>query len=153
MARPCKPASVLTDKSQTKAEIEQRDKIEKKIRGEKVNLTPPKSLTADQKKIFKKIVSLLKDSDILGTLDVYLLETTAIAIDRLHKIEEQINQDINLLKDSAMMSAKDKYTKDFFRCCNELGLSPQSRAKFANIVQSKTEDPLLKVLSELTKDD
>ncbi len=153
MARPCKPASVLTDKSQTKAEIEQRDKIEKKIRGDKVRLSPPSNLTDEQKKIFKRIVSVLKDSEILGNLDVYLLETTAIAIDRLHKIEQKINYDINLLSDSALMSAKDKYTKDFFRCCNELGLSPQSRAKFANMVQSKTEDPLLKALNELNQND
>ena len=39
--------------------------------------------------------------------------------------------------------------KDFFRCCNELGLSPQSRAKLANInVQAaqQEEDPLLTLL-------
>ena len=47
------------------------------------------------------------------------------------------------------MSAKDKYTKDLFRCCSELSLSPQSRAKLGNInVQASkdNEDPLLKVL-------
>ena len=48
------------------------------------------------------------------------------------------------------MSAKDKYTKDLFRCTNELSLSPQSRAKIANInLQSDQEktDPLLKLLA------
>ena len=50
------------------------------------------------------------------------------------------------------MSAKDKYTKDLYRCCNELSLSPQSRAKLANInVQAKEEeqDPLLGLLREV----
>jgi len=39
--------------------------------------------------------------------------------------------------------------KTFYRCCNELSLSPQSRAKLGNInLQSKQEeeDPLLKVI-------
>ena len=47
------------------------------------------------------------------------------------------------------MNAKDKYSKDLYRCCNELSLSPQSRAKIANInTQSKEDDLLLKALTE-----
>ena len=47
------------------------------------------------------------------------------------------------------MSAKDKYTKSFFRCCNELCLSPQSRAKMANInLQGKEDSPLIKLLND-----
>ena len=58
-----------------------------------------------------------------------------------------INKDINKITDKQLLSAKDKYTKDLYRCCNELSLSPQSRAKLANInVQKQEEDPLLKVL-------
>lgn len=52
--------------------------------------------------------------------------------------------------DKEVLAAKDKYTKDFFRCCNELSLSPQSRAKLGNInlqVKQQQEDPLLKVLA------
>ena len=47
------------------------------------------------------------------------------------------------------MSAKDKYNKDFYRCCNELSLSPQSRAKFGSLslkAKEKEEDPLIKAL-------
>ena len=47
------------------------------------------------------------------------------------------------------MSAKDKYDKDFYRCCNELSLSPQSRAKIANINKEaidKEEDPVIRAL-------
>lgn len=68
---------------------------------------------------------------------------------RLQEIEKIINDDIEKLGDKSLMSAKDKYTKDLFRCCNELSLSPQSRAKLGNInVQASkdSEDPLLKVL-------
>ena len=154
MARPCKPASVLTDKSQTKAEIEERDKIEKQLRGDNTKLTPPKYLTAEQKKIFKEIVNLLKDSGVLGKLDTYILETTAIAIDRLHFIEKSINADNDLLNSTKFMASKDKYTKDFFRGCNELGLSPQSRAKIANISAEKnTSDPIVKTLKAAMEED
>lgn len=154
MARPCKPASVLTDKSQTKAEIEQRNKIEKQLRGESTNLTPPKYLSINQRKVFKQIVGLLKDSGILGKLDTYILETTAIAIDRLHFIETAINDDTEKLSDSRFMASKDKYTKDFFRGCNELGLSPQSRAKIANISAEKSQsDPLVETLTKAMEED
>ena len=48
------------------------------------------------------------------------------------------------------MSAKDKYTKDLYRCCSELSLSPQSRAKLANInISVKNENPLIKLLDSV----
>ena len=44
---------------------------------------------------------------------------------------------------------KSNYMKEFFRLCNELSLSPQSRAKLANInvgVEKEKQDPLLKII-------
>ena len=149
MARPCKPAKMLTDKSQTKDEISERDSIEKKLRGDKVTLTPPKHLSAEQKKTFRKIVKWLKDSEILGSADVNIIAVTAVAIERIREIEQMVNDKPQLLMNTALMGTKDRYTNDFFRGCNELGLSPQSRAKFANIrAAKKEEDPLMKLLSE-----
>lgn len=153
MARPCKPASLLTEKSQTKAEISEREAIEKKLRGEKAKITCPGDLSPSQKKIFRRIVKELAKSDILGTLDVYLLRQTAISIDRLQEIENMINEDPSLIFNVKLMASKDKYTKDFFRCCNELGLSPQSRAKFANLMAAKAEDPLVEALRNIDDDD
>ena len=148
MARPAKPASLLTDKSQTKAEIAERERIEKQLRGEKVRLTPPKDLSPEQKKIFRKIVSMLKESEVLGSADIYILTSTAIAIDRINTIEQMVNDDPRLLKNTALMGTKNRYSSEFFRGCNELGLSPQSRAKLANIKASKKEDdPLMKILA------
>jgi P27 family predicted phage terminase small subunit len=149
MARPTKSAKVLTDYSQTKEEIEGRIKAEEKLRGAADNISPPKHLNARQKKIFIFIVEELQASGILGNLDIYILGTCSIAIDRIQQIEKMINKDINNLLDKNLMSAKDKYMKDFFRCCNELSISPQSRAKLGNInfqVKAKEDDPLLKVL-------
>jgi phage terminase small subunit len=62
-------------------------------------------------------------------------------------METAINENTDLLNDKTFMASKDKYSKDFFRYCNELSLSPQSRAKLANInIQSNEVDPLLEVL-------
>lgn len=153
MARPCKPAKLLTDKSQTKAELSEREQIEKKLRGSKIKITCPSDLTSSQKKIFRRIVKELSESDILGSLDSYLLRQTAVAIDRLQAIEKMINEDADLLFNVKLMASKDKYSREFFRCCNELGLSPQSRAKFANLMAAKAEDPLLAALAADDDDD
>lgn len=149
MARPCKSAKLLTEYSQTKTEINQRIENESKLKGCCDKIMPPEYLSANQQKLFRYIVSELENSEILGNLDVYILATCVIAIDRLQTIEAMINTDINLLSDKNIMSAKEKYTKDLYRCCNELSLSPQSRAKMANInLQKSEENPLLKVLND-----
>ena len=128
MARPSKAVEVMS-KHLTKEEI--------KIRSE------------NQEKLFNFIIDELKASNILSNLDRFILTKCVIAIDRLQYIENIINKNVNAMLNKDLMSTKDKYDKDFFRCCNELCLSPQSRAKISNINQSvkdKEEDPLLKVL-------
>ena len=149
MARPSKPAQLLTSCSQTKEEIRIRKEQENRLKGGENRINPPTYLSKEQKKIFRNIVSELKASGILGNLDVYILAQCSIAIDRLQTIEAEINADSSLLRDTKLISSKEKYAKDFYRCCNELSLSPQARAKMANInLQQKQEqeDPLLKVL-------
>lgn len=149
MARPCKPASLLTECSQTKAEIQSRIDNEAKLRGDVTKIKAPKHLSKVQKKLFNDIVKKLDASQILSDKDTYLLAEFSISIDRLQEIERQINEEPSLLFDTSVMSSKDKYTKIFFRCCNELGFSPQSRAKIANInLQSKEENPLIKALMD-----
>ena len=71
------------------------------------------------------------------------------ALDRMQEIESRINQDPELIISDKLLQVKERYTKSFFRCCNELCLSPQSRAKMGNLnLQAKEENPLLKVLSD-----
>jgi P27 family predicted phage terminase small subunit len=149
LVRPSKSVKTMS-KNLTKEEIEVRTQMEEKLKGAADNISPPKHLNARQKKIFKYVVEELQASGILGNLDIYILATFAISIDRLQGIEKLINKDIEKLFDKDLMRAKEKYTKDFFRCCNELSLSPQSRAKLGNInfqVKAKEDDPLLKVLA------
>lgn len=136
-------------KNLTKEEIQKRKETEDKLKGASDNISPPAHLSLSQRKIFKYIVGELEASGILGNLDIYILATCSIAIDRLQAIEKTINEDFNMIFDKTLLSAKDKYTKDLFRCTNELSLSPQARAKIGNInfeKQKEQGDPLLKVL-------
>lgn len=151
MARPCKSVAVQADRSLNKDEIAARTRIEEKIKGNADKLKPPKYLTSSQKKIFKFILDNLKSSDILGNLDIYVLTECSICIDRMQEIEKRINARPESIDSPTLTAAKDKYTKAFFRYCNELCLSPQSRAKMANInsqTQKNEENPLLKLLME-----
>lgn len=149
MARPSKSVKTMS-KNLTKKEKEIRLETEEKLKGGANKISPPSYLNIRQKKIFEYIVKELKASEILGNLDIYILGICSTSIDRLEQIEKLINKDISNLLNKDLMSAKDKYTKDFFRCCNELSLSPQSRAKLGNInlqAKEKDEDILLKVLA------
>lgn len=150
IARPCKSAAVQAERSLNKDECAARTENEKKLKGAADKLRPPAYLTTPQKKIYKYIVSNLKASGILGNLDVYVLAECSICIDRMQELEKRINANPESIVSPSITAAKDKYTKAFFRYCNELCLSPQARAKMANInVQSQKEDnPLIKALME-----
>ena len=149
MARPCKSAKLLTECSQTKEEIQSRIENEEKLKGKSDNITPPDYLNDNQVDLFNYITSELEESKLLSNLDIYILSKCVIAIDRLQMIESKINKNLGLLLQSQFMSNKKNYDNDFFRCCNELSLSPQSRAKLGNInlmAQQDEEDPIKKAL-------
>jgi len=139
-----------TSKHLTHEERKARQEQENKLKGKADKLKPPTYLNSHQKKIFKYIVSELESSGILGNLDLYILTTVSIAIDRLQEIETMINEDITNAFSNNVIGAKKKYTDDLYRCCNELSLSPQARAKLGNInieTQKQKSDPLLQVLA------
>lgn len=139
MARPCKSAALLTEKSQTKAEIEDRKKHEAAMRGSGKSPSPPAWLTAEQRRLFRFIVKELEEAGILCRLDTWILQECVVAIDCLARIDRMMNEDESLIFDRDVLSARKKNTDILFRCCNELSLSPQSRAKIANIA-SKPDD-------------
>ena len=148
MARPAKAVNAKSSHD-TKQEITIRQEAEKKLRGGSDKLKPPSYLTTSQKKIFKYIVSNLEEAGILGNLDLYILSVSAVTIGNLIDLDAEINQCDDIALKLKMMQARDKYTKDFFRCCNELSLSPQSRAKLSivDVKASKaSKTPLLEAL-------
>lgn len=151
MARPTKSAKVLSECSQTKDEIRERIENEETLKGNSDRLIAPEELTENQKKIFNFILEELEESKLLGNLDLFILTNTCIAIDRLISIEYAINKNPSLQFRKEIMNNKKIYSSDFYRGCNELSLSPQSRAKLANInmnANNKKEDPLLKALRD-----
>jgi P27 family predicted phage terminase small subunit len=153
--RPTKPVNMQSGHL-TAQEIADRKNAENLLKGGKNNIKPPSYLSKNQKTLFRKIVAELKASDILGNLDVFILTQLSIAIDRLQTIESMINEDPDNLMNEKLMASKNKYSNDLYRCCNELGLSPQSRAKVGNTnLQKKKQDtdPLLMVLRGGKADD
>lgn len=148
MARPAK-ATGARSRHETKNESDSRQKIENAIRGEGGRPQAPQHLTKEQKRIFRSVVKELESSNLLGSLDTYILATFAIAVDRMTYIESAINENPKKLSDSGLMKAKEKYAKDYYRCCTELCLSPQSRAKYssAKMAAEKGQDALLSALS------
>ena len=77
------------------------------------------------------------------------LAECAVVIDRLQQLEMLINNNPELLTDKDIMAIRKGYTQDYFRLCNELGLSPQSCAKLGSLSLQKDQqnnDVLLKIL-------
>lgn len=150
MARPAKSVKVKTGALASEEEM-LRNGVEERLRGTPAEPEAPDYLTDDQKSIFRFIVDELRESEILGRLDVYTLEFTAIAISRLREINNRINRDPTLLSDASLQSARAKHQNDMWRGANELCLSPQARAKIGSLAAQaakQKEDPLLKVLME-----
>lgn len=147
MARPAKLIDTQS-RHNTKSEIEKRKKTENNLKGN-AQVKPPYKLTAAQRKIFNKIKNMFEKTELIGELDCYVIAEGAVVIDRLQQLEQMINNDPALLTDKDVMSIRKGYTQDFFRICNELSLSPQSRAKVGSIAANKAEeknDTLLQIL-------
>jgi P27 family predicted phage terminase small subunit len=148
MGRPAKSISTASG-ARTAKEIQIRKETEKRTRGKTDKLVPPSYLTKEQKDIYKYIVQNLKDAEILGNLDHYILSFTAVTIDKIIQIDRRINSTDDVAVESKLISARSTLAKDFFRCCNELTLSPQARAKIsiANVKAATEEkNPLLEAL-------
>lgn len=150
--RPAKPVSQLS-KNLTKEEKENREAVERITAGKSDKLKPPAYLTKDQKKIFKYIKTETEEAHIFGNLDVYVLTQAAINIDRLQKLDVMINEDAQLLLNTKVNTLQDKLFKQFGRICNELSLSPQSRAKLAIKAAESVGDKKKSILEMLADDD
>lgn len=148
MARPAKPIELQTAHN-TKSDIKQRKMAQNAIKGDCSAIVPPYRLSDSQLNIFNRIRDVYQKADLLGELDIYTLAECAVVIDRLQQIETKINDNPDLLLDKDVMSVRKGYTQDYYRLCNELGLSPQSRAKLGSLSLQKDKqdnDVLLTIL-------
>lgn len=154
MARPAKAIRAASG-ARTKEEIATRSQAEDALKGlngkKKVTITCPAYLTKDQKKIFNKIKNLLIDAGAAGSCDGWVMAFCAVAIDRVAEIDADANENIVRKTDKDTVTARSKYMADFYRCCNELCLSPQARAKLGVVAtksKAQEKDPLLAVLQD-----
>lgn len=155
MGRPAKPADAGTGKI-GKQEKSDRKNAENTLKGDAQKVQPAYKLTKNQRKIFNAIRKILDDAGVLGELDTYVLTATAVAADRIAEVDLQVNETPALMMDKDMAGIRGKYWSDFRQGCNELGLSPQARAKLGIVAaanKSKENDPLTQILTEDDADD
>ena len=149
-------------KSESKEQLKKREEIEKQLMGNSDNVKNiPVNLNDEEKIYYKWLVSEIEISGIITNLDIPLLEQTATCLwmmrvatdhirdkgqlisklDRLGNLEEKENPSIKILQ-----NCQTKYTT----FCNQLGLSPASRAALASKkVEEKenSENELFKILN------
>lgn len=150
MGRPAKALKTATG-ARTKETMARRQAKEDALRGGAVNVKCPAYLSEKQKYIFNKIKRLLLNAEVLGNVDGYVIAVCAVSIDRVREIDTGMNKGEAEISDKDRVLARSKYLSDFYRCCNELGLSPQARAKLGVLAAGKKKeekDPLLKALQE-----
>lgn len=155
MARPAKPADAGTGKIGKQAKNDRKN-AENTLKGDAKNVQPAYKLTKNQRKIFNAIRKILSDAGVLGELDTYVLTATAVAADRIAEVDAKVNDNPQLLMDKDMAGVRGKYWSDFRQGCNELGLSPQARAKLGIVAaanKAKESDPLAKILAGDDADD
>lgn len=153
MARP-RVSARINSMNMSNEERQRRIEAEDKLRGKSDCITAPGFLTDTQKTIFDNTVELMKGAEILSNRDVYILTIYSIAVDRITTIEQMINENSDLINNKGLLTAKRKYTDDYFRCMTELCLSPQSRAKMESLntkAKEEEEDILLQILASNSK--
>ncbi|KAK9680614.1 Phage terminase, small subunit [Popillia japonica] len=148
-ARPAKSTKTKTG-TITKEEQAAREAVESALQGGTDKLEPPEYLTSKQETIFDYLIEQLDESKMLGNLDLFILSQAAITIDRLERLNRKANDDPECIYETSFRQANTEAMKDFFRCCNELCLSPQSRAKLSisAVKSTETRQTLMDILNE-----
>lgn len=146
MARQARTATA-TKKHLTKAEKSKRQEIENII-AEDLPTEPPADLSEPRREIYSFIVSTLNDSGIIKKLDLEVIKQACITIDRLHQIDQLIDNDG--LINSKLLTAKNQLFTQFLKVADLLMMSPQSRAKLGAVSTRKQEkDPLIELLEDM----
>lgn len=161
MARAKKPASLKKGQSESLAEKKHRQEIEEALKGadDKV-FKVPAYLTKDEKLYYKFLIDNLEISGLLCNLDIPLLEQTSNCLYVMRQCDDAIRKEgiliqsfdkygnEKLIQNPAIKVKLDFMTK-YNQLCNQLGLSPSSRASLAGKqidAQQESEDPVLKLL-------
>lgn len=135
----------------TKEEIQNRKENQERLKGDSSRIIPNQKLNENEIIIFNSIKEEMKNSELLSNLDSYLLTQLAGAIDKLEYLDLALQKKPALIFNKEFKNSKKLYFDIFTKCCNELAMSPASRAKLANInsiVNKEQEDPVVKALGD-----
>ena len=153
MGRPAKPVAISSGKI-SKETKNKRKETEEKLRGDFQKVIPPDWLNERQRQVFEYVAGELAGGKIVSNVDVFVLTSFAVAVDRLEDIEKSINSKPDMIFDKSLLKAKARYTADFNTGIKELSLSPQARAKLGgiNIVAEKeNKDPVNELIERQKK--
>lgn len=143
MAGPRQPIELVVAKGKkhlTKSEIEQRKNSEVKANSDKIK--PPKNLTKDEKKEFKKIANELIEIGIMSNLDCNSLGMYIRAYENYVKVSDRlidIDPIDNFDEYNKLSILEDRYTKQCRSHAIDLGLTISSRCKL--VVPKPPEEP------------
>lgn len=153
MARPRKTLAA-TKKNLTKAEIEQKQEQEERIKIDRENLSAPNYLTEKAQAEFERVVREAKKIEILDNLDLSILAIYSSAYAQYLEITEEIQKTDQAYryvtednKISPLINAQDKIIKQIMTCSSKLGLATTDRLKL--IVPKKEEGATNKYLKYL----
>lgn len=145
-----KPVDLQTQHN-SKEEKKKRQEAEQKLKGDTiVNITPPNTLSANGKKIYKNIINILPGG-FLNSGDVYIVCIIADALDNIELCQKNIKKNGLIIsnKENPSISIYKKYTDIFNTYSMKIGLSPRDRAQLSvlNInAESEKNDEVLKAL-------
>lgn len=130
----------------SEADTLRRREIEERVRGSADRLgRPPACLNKRQKAVWRWIVGELESAAILSNLDAPLLELASIALDRIRMYDDMIREMPPGRIEGRLIRDRNVIVQEWLRYCNELCLSPQSRAKLGTIAvtaQREADDPI-----------
>ena len=85
----------------------------------------------------------------LSRLDTQTIIQACVAVDMLNTSNKKVSRKPSLAIDREFVGTQEKLVRTYLKLCDELCLSPQSRAKLGVLVANQKEeetDPLLNVL-------
>lgn len=131
----------------TKAEIEARMAAEARLRPASDKVRPPTWLGKEAKKIFRRLVKEMEQTELWTNVDVDTLAVYCDAVVRYAQASQDIEENgltvegaRGVVQNPAVLVAS-KYASIISRCAAKLGLDPASRASLAIPKEAKKEVP------------
>lgn len=153
MARAKSTAANKKGHTESKAQLKRRQEMEEALMGndDKITLIP-KYLSKEEKIFYKFLIDELADSGVVSNADQPLLEQVATVLSVLRQADDEIRKNgilissydkygnEKIVQNPALLIKKDMLTK-YTSLCNQLPLSPSSRASLAaKKIEAKEEE-------------